>query len=204
MSELEEQSFDKLSAPLQLLTILWRGTNRATGHSWRRLNTSMDRGTRLAIEAGMRFKVDDFKYVSGHFQWGWWAGNDSGFAEQYYTLAVQESNYSACVALEAYFGRKPFIADYYTRQELQWHHPSPYGGHIRGRLCVGAEFPWDGRQVKVTSFADKGKYLTAVTYKPRSEGTYKPTQIARRYTITVTDLRVAHRNELGQQKEQAS
>lgn len=125
-----------------------------------------------------------------------------GCMEGYYTMACLSKNTSACRSYEHACGRKPFMANRVR--------PPIYGAttyfHVdpitqeRGRLYVGARFPWRGeKEVEVTSFAQDGSYLTACSYKPKEydERGFQigPTKIAKRYTITLADLKAARKDE---------
>lgn len=172
-----------LSTPLQLLTIVWQGTNKATGHSWERLNRSMQGALSLAIDSGMKFGLDDFAYIDEHFRPGWWMGNDGHMSgEGYYSQAITAGNMSAAVAFEKGKNRKPFITDNVT---TGWHGPKTLS---RSRLAILFSFYWNGETVTVTSFSQDGTYLTACSYKDKKPGEHE-TKIKRRYKVTIKGLR---------------
>ena len=168
-----------LSPAYQLLHHVWKHSLNATGHSWERLNHSMRGAMQLAINAGLRFDQDDFAKIWKEFRGGYWFGETDG--EGFYALAVQTGNLSAAQAFESWNKRQPFIADD-VDPGCNYSYSHLTGRRKRGRLAVGFEFPWRGSQVKVTSFAADGTHLTACAYKER--------KVAKRYSITVADIRV--------------
>jgi hypothetical protein len=183
------------SGPIQLLDICWRHNREGTSKSWLRLNQSMRAALFLALEAGMEFHEDDFRYMSKNMRIGYWAGD----LEDFYRMAVLYRVPSAWKAFEKYHGRKPFIHGPATVKHN-------YGGGKMGggpaRLVVGAEFWWQGERVHVTSFKDGGAepYFTACSYTrtdsipcPTCHGciTYSKEELKHRFKITHEDLRKA-------------
>lgn len=168
----------KQSTVMRLMQLTWKSANKSTGHSWQRLNGSMRSALELAVTSGMEFELDDFKNVLANFRSGYWIGDDGG--EWLYSLAVAESNQSACLSFEAYRGHKPFIADGVR----------PAGGteRARERLAIGSAFQWRGKKVTVTSFAANGESLTACSYKRIESGDYGRDKIESRFTITPKDI----------------
>lgn len=176
----------KLSHPLQLLTVVWDGVGgRFRGDSWRKTNRSLQDALNLAISSGMKFELDDFKYINKNFRPWYWMGNDGHMlGERYYFIAVRERNTSAAIAFEVWKGRKPFIAD---NVETLPH----WGGSCRferSRLACGCQFYWNGEKVAVTSFSEDGTYLVACSYKDNKPNEYEA-KILHQYKITVKDLR---------------
>ena len=169
------------SYPIQLLTTVWRGTNEVTGHSWERLNSSMQDGLSLAIKSGMKFDKDDFHYIADHFRFYYWGGNDRHMlGERYYIQACAMPNVSAAISFESWVSRKPFVADvvkYGWQEEIE---------RPRGRLAIGSTLFWNGEKVTVTSFSEDQTYLVACSYKPGDE---YPTKIKHQYKITHKDLK---------------
>ncbi len=182
------------SPVLDLLDTVWNHGDRATSHSWARINTSLRQALCLAIGAGIKFQPDDFEQIQKRYRFHYWGGNDrGGFAEQFYGLAIAEGNLSAARAFETWKGRPPFICDsVYGGAGARFAHR---GGHFRerGRLSVGSTFTWQGQDVTVTSFCDLGTYLIACSYKPAAGGHLYRSQIEKRFTITRADLRRARR-----------
>lgn len=173
----------KLSAPLQLLTIVWRETSRAMEHSWARLNRSMQNALSLTIDSGMKFALDDFDYISKHFRPYYWMGNDGHmFGEGYYSEAISAGNMSAVMAFETWKHREPFITD---NARTGWRSPKTL---TRSRLAIHFSFYWHGETVKVTSFSEDGSYLTACSYKDKKPNEYRD-KIKHRYKITIKGLR---------------
>lgn len=182
-----------MSKPLDLMGLIWGATNKATGHSWVRLNVAMQDGLRLAISAGFRFERDDIKAIIAYGR-GRWVGCET--VERGYALAVESGNISAAIAIERYRDRKPFTAKGLA---------VGVNGIARevSRLAAGFTFDWDGARATVTSFAKDGQSLTACTYKSpqKDERGYRlPAKIDRRYTITLSDLRAANQKYIDAHK----
>lgn len=197
------------SPAIQLLRHVWQSQGHQKGHSWERLNSAMQRALSMAIEHSIGFELGDFELMSkgprkDGFNSGMWIGNDGHMrGEGYYSLACGHRrcgggrtfgpNMSAALSFEAWKNRKPFIfAD----------RPS----EPRKRLCIGERFHWPLGDDKwgmatVTSFAEDGRSLIACTYGEeakedspcsvcgRSPYSYRPAKIARRFIITIADLR---------------
>jgi hypothetical protein len=179
------------SPVLDLLDTVWNHGDRATSHSWARVNTSLQQALCLAIGSGIKFHPDDFEEIQRRYRFHYWGGNGrGGFAEGFYGLAVAEGNLSAAQAFEKWKGRRPFIVDgAYGGCGARFAHR---GGHFRqrGRLAVGSVFSWEGQQVTVTSFAADGRYLVACRYAETPAPGYQ-SKVAKRFKITHADLRAA-------------
>lgn len=148
----------KLSPAVELLQLTWGGSYNSKLWSWARLNRCMYDALHLTIEAGLDFGLDDFRYISKYFKWGYWVGD----AEGVYCHAVVTNNMSAIKAFEQYHNRKPFIVG----DVLQvWRYQDTHRN--RGRLAVGTHFTWQGARATVTSFDDKNGKVIACTYKPQ-------------------------------------
>lgn len=93
-----------LSPALVLVAHTWGHIQEACGHSWQRLNWAMAESVQLAIKAGLRFDVGDFQHIAENYRPGYWLD-----IEQAYALACKRENMSACLAIEAYLKRPPFI-----------------------------------------------------------------------------------------------
>lgn len=161
--------------PVQdLLRLVWDNCNEVKGHSWTRLNGSMNAALRLAIESAFKFAPDDFEMAYKSFRGERWFGENLG--ERFYTCACENSNKSAAIAYEAFRERKPFIYD----EDLC---NAPHGGGSSGgRIYVGRRFAWANEYVTCTSIADDGLSLTACGY----DGTDRTPK--RRFRITHEDL----------------
>lgn len=184
----------KPGAANDLLSLVWKNTNAATAHSYERLNVAMRRTLALAIGAGFKFTVADFKKLDA-FRSGYWLGADD---EWCYSLAVAEGNYSAAVAWEEYNEREPIIADKVypaPRHDGGFAHMS--GTREKERLHVGCTFPWMGHdRVTVTSFNAAGAAV-AVAYAAGPGDTRK---VARRFAIT-REAVIAARAEVAQREK---
>ena len=64
------------STAMQLMELVWKNCCEVTGHSWERINRSMQGSLRLAIDAGLRFDRDDFTAIENRMRIGFWGGND--------------------------------------------------------------------------------------------------------------------------------
>lgn len=147
------------SAAYQLVTLVW--TKCSHQKSWQRLNQSMSSALMLAVTAGLRFDIDDFRTIRDNFRGGFWFGAEH---ERYFAEAVKHGNISACRAYEKWVGRKPFI----------------YEGK---RLYVGSEIDYHCGRVSVTSFKNEENVLVACGYEGAKKYPRKPTK---RVSITRT------------------
>lgn len=100
-------------------------------------------GIRLAIESGMKFELNDFERIPRRYYGYEWFGSKE--KEYFYSIASKSNNLSACESLELLMNREPFIL-------------------MGKRIYVGAQFQWQGTNVKCTSFADGSFYLIACQY----------------------------------------
>lgn len=181
------------SPAVQLMSLLWNESQKATGHSWLRLNQGLREGLFLAVKIGLKFGDGDINEIAKRFNGGYWFGDDF---EVFYTCAVVYSNRSAWKAYEARYKRVPFI---WTPATLN----DRWGGGGKGitnppRLTIGCDFQWKGEKVIVTSFNDEKGYLVAQSYS-RSKDAKCPEcgqqtvwgkdKILHRYTITHDDLK---------------
>lgn len=172
------------SSAMVLIGHVWNRNCETTGHSWARVNRSMQLAVRLAIHAGLRWHRSDFTEIQETMNGGYWFGESKG--EQWYRLAIEQNNASAIQSYEQFRGRKPFI--------VQSHPDHP----PRHRLHVGSEFLWRTKSgtfptVRVTSFAQDQSYLTACSYKYVLVcGAYGRERIDKRFTITRQDIRDYH------------
>jgi hypothetical protein len=132
-------AFDQPSQAMRLLTVLWEQPRG----SWARINATMRRGLRLAIEAKLTFRLDDFDMIYHRFRAGWWIGA-SGL-EPFYADACTTPNSSAWKAIEHSLNRTPLL----------------YRGK---RLYVGASLAWEEQRVTVTSIDPDGSRFVACAY----------------------------------------
>ncbi len=164
------------STAMQLMELVWKNCCEVTGHSWERINRSMQGSLRLAIDAGLRFDRDDFTAIENRMRIGFWGGNDGHMlGERFYTTAVKHGNSSAAQSFEAWKGRKPFM--------FNWTAYRPTKNRVR--LAHNSRFSWHGETVTVTSFSEDGEYLVACSYR----WVDKYYRIYHRYKITIADLR---------------
>ena len=144
--------------------------------SWRDANSCRHAALNYAV-AYLAFDVDDVKTIHEEFKGHYWFGENG--AENYYATAVACENESACVALEAFLGRKP------------WWIPTPDG---RKRLTLRSSLTWEGVSCKVTSF-DGDESFVACSYKKVTK-TYgvvehESDKVDRRFKITREAFRAA-------------
>jgi len=183
-----------LSAPIQLLSLVWKHNREATGFSWLKLNHSMRQALFLALHSGMIFAPDDFDYMVGEFRLGRWMRD----LEHFYEQTVLYRNASAWHAVETFLGRKPFIMPGASIDSRTGDGPC---GNGLARLVVGAKFKWNGELVTVTSFDDKAGTFTACSYKRDGDEkicgscgnvtSWPKMKIDHRYTISHEDLKAA-------------
>lgn len=183
------------SPAVQLMEVLWRNSQHATGHSWLRLNQGLREGLFLAVKIGLEFHENDIAAVRSRFRGGYWFGDS---LESFYHCAVTFGNSSAWKAYEAYVSRKPFI---FNPAKIDAH----YGAGGQGinnppRLVVGARFTWSGEKVVVTSFNDEKGHMVAQSYTQEEsvscdtcghQTTWPRPKTMHRYTITHEDLKKA-------------
>lgn len=190
---------EKQDSPvIRFLYEAWRSSQKATGHSWQRLNHGMRDALFLTVQMGFEWQAGDYNEAMKRFNGGYWIGAE-GF-EQLYKTAVLYRNSSAWQSLEAHANRKPFIvkgASSYVHGNM---------GNGLARLVVGAEFQWNGERVTVTSFNDEKGYLVAQSYshgkaeicktcsRVLSSGERK---IQKRYQITHPDIKAAKKKVEG-------
>lgn len=183
------------SPAVEFIQYVWSHAQKATGHSWLKLNHALRHTLDLAIKSGMRFYPDDFEKIAKRFRSGYWIGADP---EWVYTTAVLYRNSSAYQSWEHHRGRKPFIFSASISTDTG---DGPCGQGL-ARLVVNAEFKWKGLRVKVTSFNDEKGYVNAACYDgPEAEGvkcpacdrytTYPERTPGRRFKITHADIRAA-------------
>ena len=193
--EEREKEIMSQSKGLQLLSLIWENAQTATGHSWLKLNHALGETLSLAIRAGFKFDLGDWKAME-RFRPGYWR-----YIENNYRDAVVYRNASAYQAIEEHLGRKPFIV---KGASIDLHTGDGPCGEGLARLIIGAQFDWDGRRVKVTSI--ENAHVVACAYPPwthadsdpcptcdrsrkyQSSSDYKP---LKRYKITHADIAAA-------------
>jgi len=175
----------KFSPAIQLIDLVYTKSFAVKPHTWRVDNDCLETALSLAIRAGMEFYLDDFKYISDNFKFGYWAGNDGNMqGERYYFKAIREGNIRAAQSFEAWKNRKPFIYDgisHAWKKDFE---------RKQCRVFVNAQFVWNGEQVRATSFSKNGLYFIACSYHTKKEGEYRD-KIKRQYKITHADLKKA-------------
>lgn len=110
----------------------------------------------LAVRGGFEFSLTDLGEPTGDMN------------EGLYAAAIEEENASAVRMMEYHAKRQPFIAlDVKpARGERRMAHMA--GRRTECRLAVGSRFRWDGKFVKVTSFATDSSYVVACSYPATS------------------------------------
>lgn len=177
------------SAVIELLEVVWANANRATGHSFERLNHAMRNAMEMAIGAGFVFAEKDMERIASDFGWGHWCGESS---EWVYSLAIQVGNMSAIREYERWKVREPFIATKVTTSERSGAYVHGSGTRDKERLHVGCEFMWQGHKVVVNSFAKDSAYVNVGAYKKvkTTNGRYShfSDKLERRFKITREEL----------------
>ena len=116
----------------------------------------------LAVEAHLRFDIDDFAKLRRHYAY---------CDEAAYRFVIKSENASAIAALEAYMKRTPFWFDDPNVEKK--------------RIYDGAYFRWEGLQVKVTSFKDENNLVACQQdYDPET----RTTKTVRIFRISRDDL----------------
>ena len=185
------------SPTIKLLDHVFSSCNKATPHSWERINHAMRHALRLAIGAGFSFDVGDVAKIRSHYSSGYWIGDSD---EWIYSEAIIVGNIEAIKSYEAFKVREPFIADDVRPESCSHDFSHGVGQRHRDRLYIGASFEWKGVKVKVTSFADDSSYLTACSYKAVSTCEVGfGDKIDKRFKITRDDIF----NERSERKERS-
>lgn len=151
------------SPALAFVRHLYTHGQKATDHSWQRLNAALFGAVKVAIEGGLEFADDDFAAFRQQFKGDYWLGSPP---DRFYTVACEYNNLSAARSFEKDMEFKPYILD-------------------GNRVYVGRRFMWNDQHVRCTSIAKDG--LIACSYKDRKEGQYAE-KIDRRYTITNEEM----------------
>lgn len=189
------------SSGLRLLRMVWGNAQKETGHSWLKLNHALQETLSLAIRAGMEIRADELRLInkppfSDGMNSGYWIQT-----ENLYETAILYRNAAAYQAIEEYLGRKAFIIPGARKHINTGDGPA---GNGLPRLFLGAEFAWNGERVRVTSFNDEEKTLTACSYKLDGEKksckkcghqvTWPREKVLHRYTISHADIKAAKTN----------
>lgn len=186
----------KQSAPMQLLTLVWENKQKATGHSWLKINHAMSNALQLSIRSGMEFAIDDFSAMES-FRTGYWR-----YIETNYRDAVLYRNASAWKAIEKRLDRTPFIV---KGASISVHTGDGPVGQGLARIIVGAQFAWGGKLVTATSINDAKGYIVACAYENWIEGSGDPCptcnrdrknrerKVTSQHKITHTDIKAARK-----------
>ncbi len=111
----------------------------------------------LAIRGGLEFKGTN-------------VFNDVGNPDGYYGTAIEAGNISACEAIEAALGRRPWV----------W---------CEKRLGDAKVFQWAGYTVRITSFMDEKDQIVACAYQDRVKVRYEGTAYAEEYITNLVAKR---------------
>lgn len=153
------------SPAFQLVRLVYTEGQRATGHSWIRLNQALYHAAMVAIEGGLVFSLDDFTALYAQTRASYWIGSNP---EGLYAAACRAGNLSACRAYEHHYGFAPYELD-------------------GQRVFVGHDFVWNGEQVKCTSILKER--LVACSYGPHGEAPLYTRKLLHRYSITPAQMR---------------
>ena len=126
------------------MRLLWEHSLKETGHSWTRLNQALRSTLKSLINAGVEFHEDDFAIIHEEMRPGYWFGERG--EEEFYRLAVDAGNLSACKAVEKSLGFDAFIL---------------YGK----RLYVGADVVIEGVKYEITSHSGKDAFNLVRRYR---------------------------------------
>lgn len=165
----------KDSPALQLVRLVFTEGQKATGHSWTRLNQALYQAAKVAIEGGLRFDLEDFTSFYAKMRAEYWIG---AHPDGLYAAACKVGNLSACRAYEHHYGFCPYELD-------------------GQRVFVGHDFMWKGERVTCTSIHKD--HLVACSYGPQGEAPSYQRKVKHRYKIThdqilaVDKARAAHK-----------
>lgn len=93
-----------MSPGLLMVSHVWQHVLESCGHSWQKMNGSLRGALELAICGGFRFDLEDFQFMGQHYRTGYWLDLERSYAD-----ACRTGNNSACLAIESYLKRPPFI-----------------------------------------------------------------------------------------------
>jgi len=150
----------KASPALQLVRLVYTEGQKATGHSWTRLNQALYQAAKVAIEGGLLFNQDDFTTFHTDTRASYWIG---AHPDGLYAAACKAGNESACRAYEHHYGFAPYELD-------------------GRRVFVGHDFAWNGERVTCTSISEKR--LVACLYELEGVAARYERKILHRYSIT--------------------
>lgn len=151
------------SPALAFVRHLYENAQRATNHSWVRLNAALFGAVKVAIEGGLEFAEGDFSALYKEFGGAHWLGTPP---DGFYSVACEFDNISAAKSFESAMGFSPYVLE-------------------GQRVYVGRRFTWNDQNVRCTSIGKDG--LVACSYKDRKEGEYGD-KIDRRYTISNEEM----------------
>ncbi len=161
------------SPAFQLVRLVYIEGQKATGHSWTRLNQALCKAVIVSIEGGLVFDLDDFAKFHSQLRAGYWIGWNP---DVLYAAACRAGNLSACRAYEQHYGFAPYELD--------------------GQRCfVGHDFAWNGEQVKCTSI--QNERLVACSYGPQGEAPLYMRKLLHRYSITPAQMRAEEKQRQG-------
>jgi len=153
------------SKVVKFLRMIWDNTKDG---SWRRLNSALQTGLELAIDAKFKFERNDFKEISQRFDFHFWGGNSYPVTgESFYSRAC-EKNRSAAIAFEEWQKRKPFR--YFGKRlaigsEFDWWEEIPELANDESKLKIIVEHGYKAIRIQVSSFSKCSNFLNAVWYK---------------------------------------
>lgn len=155
----------KDSPALQLVRLVFTEGQKATGHSWTRLNQALYQAAKVAIEGGLRFDLEDFTIFYAKMRAEYWIG---AHPDGLYAAACKVGNLSACRAYEHRYGFCPYELD-------------------GQRVFVGHDFMWKGERVTCTSIHKD--HLVACSYGPQGDAPSYQRKVKHRYKITHEEIR---------------
>lgn len=155
----------KASPALQLVRLVFTEGQKATGHSWTRLNQALYLAARVAIEGGLRFDLEDFTDFHGEMRALYWIG---AHPDGLYAAACKSRNRSACLAYEHHYDFAPYELD-------------------GQRVHVGHAFEWNGERVTCTSIQRDRMVACSYQYE-LDQHQHQRKVLWHRYSITPADL----------------
>lgn len=176
---------DTLSPAMAWLMQLWQAQRRPTSCTQR---VNMSQALQAAIEMRVQFGADDFVWLTTNTQPSYYDLTPFGRAwvgdgETAYRLAIKARNPSACMAIERWKQRPPFL----------------WEGQ---RLYVGWQGWWEAKQEHVycTSFREDGSAVVLCSYQHhaydpceacRRDRNQQTPKVLHRYTLTPAQVREA-------------
>jgi hypothetical protein len=187
---------EKKSTVVAFLQMIWYSVSARKDWSRIRMNTALQSGLSLAINARFKFQQDDFSEIADQLNFFYWGGSSyHATGESFYSMAC-DHNRSAAIAYEKWQKRKPFI--YFGKSlaivfKFNWWEKIPEEAEDKSKRKMIIESGYKAIKLNVSSFSKCGNYLNAVWYsKPKWKR--KPGAMPdKRFRLTREDLKAVEK-----------